>query len=106
MPATSASLVRALQGILTRVPPELSTQERLSELRSRFTGSSAVCSLDALRTAGVPRELLALACTEDDLSGDFAGDFLPGCGCGLADFRELEDPDNRPYIWDQEDECP
>jgi len=102
--AASASLERALGRSRLQVPPELSPHEPLSALRSRFTGSSKVCSIDALRTVGVPDEILDLACTEVDpvMAGG------PDCGCGgLCDVDAvlMEDPDNRPYIWDQEEEC-
>jgi len=56
--AASASLVRALGKIQSQVPPELSPHG-LPEIFGSLSGaSSAVCSLDALKTMGVPDELL------------------------------------------------
>lgn len=103
-PASSASLVRALGRMLSQVPPALSPHEGLESLSGRFTGSRKVCSIDALRTVGVPDEILNLACTETDPIG--AGSDACGCG-GLCnvDAVFLEDPDNRPYVWDQEETC-
>jgi hypothetical protein len=104
MPATSSSLVRALRSIQARIPPELSVEEDLSDLRSRFTGSSKVCSIDALRTVGVPDQILELACSEIDPT--CAG--TDACTCGgfcAVDVGFLEDPDNRPYLWDIEEPC-
>jgi len=103
--ARSASLARALaRRSSIQVPPELSAHEALSALRSRFTGSSRVCSVDALRTVGVPDEILDLACRETDPV--MAGTSECSCGGGCAvDVGFLEDPDNRPYLWDMEDVC-
>jgi len=84
---------------------KLGTSESLSSLRARFGGSQKLCSIDALSTIGVPDELLSLACTEVDPV--MAGSAACGCG-GLCDVDPLlmEDPDNRPYIWDMEKVCP
>jgi len=102
--AASASLVRALRAIQSPIPPELSPHA-IPEIFGTLSGAStAVCSLDALRTVGVPDELLALACAEGDPVG--AGSSECGCG-GLCDVDSvlMEDPDNRPYVWDQEEKC-
>lgn len=102
--AASVSLERALRPTPLQVPPELSVSEPLGTLRRRFQGSSRVCSLDALRTVGVPDEILALACTGVDPI--MAGTQFCDCGGNCAvDVGFLEDPDNRPYIWDQEEAC-
>lgn len=102
--AGSASLVRALRTIQNQIPHGLSASEPLSALRSRFTGSSRVCSIDALRTMGVPDDLLSLACAEVDPIG--AGTSACSCGGQCAfDVGSLEDPDNRPYVWDMEEVC-
>jgi len=47
---------------------------------------------------------LSLACAEVDPVG--AGSAECGCG-GLCDVDAvlMEDPDNRPYVWDQEELC-
>jgi len=102
--AASASLVRALKQIQIRVPPELSPHG-VPEIFGTLSGaSSGVCSLDALKTMGIPDELLALACTEVDPVGAGSAD----CSCGgLCDVDSvlMEDPDNRPYVWDEEEVC-
>jgi len=117
--AGSSSLVRALTAIRTlsqqngSVPrafdpltglERLGTSESLNSLAERFSGSRELCSMDALSTIGVPDELLALACTQIDPIG--AGSAACGCG-GLCNVDSIlmEDPDNRPYVWDQEEEC-
>jgi len=102
--AASASLVRALKAIRNQVPPELSPHAVPGIFGTLSAASSAVCSLDALRTVGVPDELLALACAQGDPVG--AGSAECGCG-GLCDVDAvlMEDPDNRPYVWDTEEEC-
>jgi len=117
--AASSSLVRALRTILTLSPQSgsvprafdpltglerLGTSEGLNSLQARFTGSQKLCSMDALTTIGVPDELLALACAEVDPVG--AGSAACDCG-GLCDVDSvlMEDPDNRPYVWDQEEVC-
>jgi len=119
MGAASSSLVRALRTNLTRSPQnglapsafdpltglgQLGTSESLNSLAQRFSGSQKLCSIDALRTIGVPDELLSLACAEVDPIG--AGSSSCSCG-GLCDVDAvlMEDPDNRPYVWDQEEEC-
>lgn len=99
MPAASCSFVRAFNSTLNG-----RRRSSLTELASLFDTEERRCSVSALRTIGVPDELLALACTEIDPIG--AGSEFCDCGGGCAvDVGFLEDPDNRPYIWDQEAEC-
>jgi len=82
----------------------LGTSENLNSLVGRFSGSQKLCSMDALSTIGVPDELLSLACASVDPV--MAGSALCSCG-GLCDVDSvlMEDPDNRPYVWDQEELC-
>jgi len=103
--APSSSLVRALGRLLSiQVPPELSPHGVPNVLRSFSRASSGVCSIDALRTVGVPDEILDLACSEvDPVMGGTVD-----CSCGgfcAVDVGFLEDPDNRPYLWDTEEVC-
>jgi len=118
--AASSTLVRELQRNRNQRQPDgsnqrvfdpltglerLSSSEGLSSLQQRFGRSPQLCSIAALSTIGVPDELLALACTEVDPISAGTVDCSCGGGCAV-DVGFLEDPDNRPYLWDLEEECP
>jgi len=70
-----------------------------------------VCDAENLELAGLPRELVNLLCVDAPDPADV------GCGPGavpvapdpfereLVNLRIAEDPDLRPYVW-EDDECP
>lgn len=76
-------------------------------------GQLATCNVDALRTLGIPEEIIRLVC--HGLPSPECPPAGPGIPFGelVAHFEDPahlfafeEDPDARPYIWDLEDlEC-